>query len=297
MRHLTRIAGILLLLGAGTSHVCAQGNLPTQSGNVMLSNVLATVQRHASISAKIRHHSRINEQTLMGSGKYLQQATENRPLICWEMNTQIAGETASYLQVFNGEYLYTDRRLPSGREVTRLDVSRYQTALQNRPVSTLSIFQKSQGQGGLSQLLAQVIQDFDFAPPRPTQLEGMPVFALLGHWRVEELKKIWPEATENSANWPAHIPHHVLVLVGHNMFPYVFEHRRFEDAGLASNIAGLRPAADPLLRYEIYEVSFAKAIDPENFKYHFDGESRDIWKDETSLMIEKIAKNEPVVQR
>ena len=80
------------------------------------------------------------------------------------------------------------------------------------------------------------------------------------------------------------LPHHVLVLVGKNLFPYLLEYRHPHDTALATSTTGLRPAHHPLVRYEIYDVSFAAAIDPKQFQF----ERREVqWSDETSLVLER----------
>ena len=276
-------------LGAAPRAV-GQGDAPTRNGNVMLANVLSTIQRHASISARLRYQARLFEHTQRGSGNYWQQGTEGKPRTYWEMKTQIAGETASYVQVFDGNHLWTDRRLPSGRQVRRLDVALLQSRLLSAPQAPRDLLLTTTGQGGLIQLLTEHLRKFDFEEPRPSQLAGMPVHALIGHWRLAELKEIWPNCdaltTTEPPPWPEQIPQHVLVLVSQNMFPYLFEQRRASDTYLASTVAGLRPTCDPLLRYEIFEVRFATAIDPSRFEFKEDVD----WKDETAHVVERLQK-------
>ncbi|MCG8448114.1 MAG: hypothetical protein MI725_00865, partial [Pirellulales bacterium] len=149
-----------------------QTHAPTQSGNVMLANVLATMQRHASITARVRHQARMYQHTLVGSGDYWQQGTGDKPLTRWEMNTLIAGKTASYVQVFDGAYLWTDRRLPSGRQVHRLDVELLQSRLRHGRQARHDLLLATEGQGGLAQMLAALLHKYNFDQPRPTQLNG-----------------------------------------------------------------------------------------------------------------------------
>ena len=69
-----------------------------------------------------------------------------------------------------------------------------------------------------------------------------------------------------------------------NLFPYVVEHRRVEDAHLIASAVGDRPAPDPLLRYELYEVQFASAMDDSLFQFK-PGDVQ--WSDETSLVLDR----------
>lgn len=269
---------------AGTADSTAQSEAPTQSGNIALAEVLRAVQSHTSVSARLRHQARLFQHTQVGSGYYWQEGTGDNLRTHWEMKTQIAGKTASYVQVFDGKHLWTDRRWPSGRQVRRLDLARLESRL---PIGSNAL-ELAAGQGGLAQMLTALIHRFDFQQPRPTQLGGKPAYAFVGQWRPEQLLQIWPDAERLSESeppaWPQQIPHHALILVGQNKFPYLLEQRRQSDAYLANSVTGLRPANDPLLRYEIFEVQFATAIDPSRFTFKEDVP----WKDETASMLERL---------
>jgi hypothetical protein len=285
-------------LAALTSHAqqASPENAPA-AGDQFLAEVLATLQRRPSVAARLRHQSRLHEVALSGSGKYWQRGTGNQRVTRWEMQTQVAGKTASYLQVFDGNHLWTDRTLPSGRKVHRLDTARLQSRRRIAAASARSLnteaewepeLAAAEGQGGLLEMLADALRRFTFAPPRPTQLNGLSVHALVGQWRRAELEKLWPELAsgDDSLIWPRQLPHHVLILVGqNNRFPYVIEHRRVEDSQLAASAVGDRPTNDPLLRYELYEVQFAAAMDDSLFEF----KPGDVdWSDETSLVLERL---------
>ena len=275
------------------------------SGDQFLAEVLATLQRRPSIAARLRHKARLHEIALTGSGKYWQRGVGKQRKTRWEMQTQVAGKTASYVQVFDGNHLWTDRTLPSGRKVHRLDVGRLQSRRRNATVAARSLkteaewepeIAAAEGQGGLAEMLADALRRFTFAPPRATQLNGLAVYALVGQWRRAELEKLWPEliSDNDTPTWPRQLPHHVLLLVGqNNLFPYVVEHRRVDDAQLAASAAGNRPTRDPLLRYELYEVQFAAAMDDSLFEFK-PGDVQ--WTDETSLVLERVRDQEAAAE-
>lgn len=286
---------VMMLVTMLATDTLAQPPDQPGEGNFFLSQVSVAIDQHTTITARLRHQSRLGEQTLVGSGRYWQLATDGRPLTRWEMQTQVAGKTASFLQVFDkSSHLWTDRRMPSGRQVRRLDSLRLQSQLRlagwgssasDRPDQRQLA---TQGRGGLPQLLSDLIRQFDFDPPRPVQHEGQHVDALIGHWRTNQLQRLWPEGSPYGkkalANWPEQLPHHVLLLIDKNFFPRVVEHRHAGDAYLASIAGGLRPARDPLLRYEIFEVRFAEALDRRLFEFKTESD----WKDETSLVLERL---------
>ncbi len=293
MRHLTTLLIFALAL-ADSVAVHAQAQQSVAVGNHFVVQVIKTLDEQVSIAANLRHEARLHDQKVVGTGKYWQQRTQSSRITRWEMQTQIGDQTASFVQVYDGIYLWSDRHLPSQRQVHRLNAARLHAKLRsvNRGEMANERGQSiaaSEGQGGLSQMLADLLRNFDFQPPQLTQLNGLPVNALIGHWRPEQLARLWPDASElgdeQPPEWPEQLPHHVLLLVGRNMFPYVCEHRRAADAPLATSLAGLRPASDPLLRYEIFEVQFAVAIPQEVFQFN----PGDIpWTDETAVVLEQL---------
>ena len=316
MRHLTAccwLACTAWILAAATAHaqLATLDAAPTiakesASGDQFLAEVLATLQRRPSIAARLRHKARLHELALTGSGKYWQRGVGNQRVTRWEMQTQVAGKTASYVQVFDGNHLWTDRSLPGGRKVHRLDVGRLQSrrrriaAVGTRSLGAKTVWEPliaaAEGQGGLAEMLADALRRFTFAPPRASQLNGPAVYALVGQWRRDELENLWPELAsgDGTPTWPRQLPHHVLLLVGqNNLFPYVVEHRRVDDAQLAASAAGDRPTRDPLLRYELYEVQFAAAMDDSLFEFK-PGDVQ--WTDETSLVLKRLRDQDAVAE-
>ncbi len=303
LRGLTRcgfVIACLLVLATVSSTVQAAAPVAVEiaSGDDSFAEVLATMERRANVSARLRHQSRLAGETQVGSGHFWQQGAGPQRMTRWEMQTQVAGETASYVQVYDGRYLWTDRHLPSGRQVHRLDVANLKNRLRtaNRHSAGLterdSLISTAEFRGGISQLLSELLTRYQFDPPRPTQLNGLAVNALLGRWRPEQLAVMSSvaDAAAPDSSWPEQLPHHVLVLVGQsNLFPYVMEFRRASDAYVMETLAGLKPTPDPLVRYEIFEVHFADAIDATVFQF----KPGDVdWSDETTLVFEKLSQQQ-----
>ena len=195
------LASTAWILAAATSHAqpatldaAPSISNASVSGDQFLAEVLATLQRRPSIAARIRHKARLHELVLTGSGKYWQRGVGNQRVTRWEMQMQVAGKTASYVQVFDGNHLWTDRTLPSGRKVHRLDVGRLQSRRRNATVAARSLkteaewepeIAAAEGQGGLAEMLADALRRFTFAPPRATQLNGLAVYALVEQGKLD----------------------------------------------------------------------------------------------------------------
>ncbi len=286
---------VLLLLVTTTPHAtrAQETRSATGSGDAYLAEVLATMERRGNVTARLRNQSRLAKETLVGSGNYWQLGAGPQRTTRWEMQTQVTDKTASYVQVFDGRYLWTDRHLPSGRQVHRLDVGNLKARLRGNgavaPTQTgwEDLLRAAEYRGGISQMLAELLRRFQFDPPRATQLNGFAVEALVGHWRPEQFAELCPPLSDEQP-WPEQLPHHVLLLVGQsNLFPYVIEYRRVADAELANTLSGLQPAHDPLVRYEIFEVRFADAIDATVFQF----KPGDVdWSDETTLVFERVTR-------
>jgi hypothetical protein len=286
------LLALAFLLSLTPSLAQAQG---VGSGDAYIAEVLAAMERRTNVSAKLRQQSRLGEQQLLGSGNFWQIGSGPQRTTRWEMNTSLDDQSAAYVQVFDGRYLWTDRNLPSGRHVHRLDV----TNLKNRLRATVpqqaattgweQLTRDAEFRGGVSQLLSELLTRFHFDPPRSKQLNGFPVEALVGHWRPDQFAELCPIHNDDQP-WPEQLPHHVLVLVSKNsLFPHVIEFRHANDASLAEseNLGGLDLAPDPLVRYELFEVRFADAIDSTIFQF----KPGDVdWSDETSLVYDKIIK-------
>lgn len=287
-------ATLIVCLLSFQSH--AQNAAPgARNGDAYMAEVLAAMERRPNITAKLRYESRLGGEALMGAGDFWQLGTGPQRTTRWEMQTQVADKSASYVQVFDGRYLWTDRHLPSGRQVHRLDVGNLKARLRSSGGSSATssnwedLISGAEFRGGLSQMLADLLRRYQFDSPHPTELNGFALDALIGRWRPEQFAELCPIQGEDQV-WPTQLPHHVLVMVGHsNLFPYVIEFRRAEDAGLADNLSGFKPTRDPLTRYEIFEVRFADAIDGSVFQF----KPGDVdWSDETSLVFDRVNKQQ-----
>jgi hypothetical protein len=261
-------------------------------GNALVGRVLATLERRPNIAARFRQSLRIGEEQLAGDGEYWQQGVGNTRRTCWQWKTLLGDEAATFSQIYDREgCLWTDVRLPE-RTVTCVDVKDVRRALgmagangQGRAgggVQQLELLAR----GGLSQLVAELQRSFDFGPSAETTVDGHAALAVLGQWRREALARDWPAlAPTATADWPAHVPHHVVVVVGAvDFFPYVVEYRRASEAALAE-AAPSETAADPLGQYAFYAVDYATPMREERFTFP----ANDVdWRDVTGAVIERL---------
>jgi hypothetical protein len=275
---------------------------PTQSqpkspGDQLFAQAIAQLDRRSSVSARIRHLVGMpGQQLLTGRGSYWQQGSGDELRVRFEL--QIAGQEASLLQVSNNRFLWTERRLPVGRTVTRVKLWELRAdAINNSPqlgdiqpgnaswTSTPSeLIAQS---GGLPSMLSSLQENFTFLPPQPmrlvlsSQTEGqtasIPYFATVGHWRKEKLAAILPPKDGETAKpdeapqVPARLPEEVLIFFGQSdLFPYRLEYRKLQTPVAANQAGAAIPyqlAANPMVVLEFEEVQFDVAIDAGQFNY------------------------------
>src|SRR5262245_52773702 len=90
------------------------------SGDDLLLRAASQLERRASVAARLRHQVAAGGQELFGVGSYWRQGSGEELKVRLEL--QIAGGDAQLLQVSNSRFLWIDRRLPTGRSVTRFDL-------------------------------------------------------------------------------------------------------------------------------------------------------------------------------
>lgn len=262
-------------------------------GDSLVRRVLDNLERRPNAGAKVRQSTRLEGDTLAGTGVYWQQGVENLRRTYWRLQCVAGDEPSSYTQVFTGQELWIDRRVRDERKVTRVDVGRVARVLNvaggaggwsqsNRASASPVLWAR----GGVSQLVAELTRCFEFSPPVETRCDDVPALAMIGRWRSEELALAWPGLEPDAAAWPAHLPQHVLVVVGAaDLFPRLVEYRRGSQASLAESASANTLSADPLARFEFFEWNIAAAIPPGVFEFA----AVDIdWRDVTERVIERL---------
>ena len=280
------------------------------AGEQLLLTALAKLEQRGSMTARIRHQAHFGNREFFGQGTYRQQGRGENRKVKWLLESQRDGLAATLLQVSDGRYLWTDRRLPSGRRIDRVDLwqlrRKFGTAVPNRQqlapgqASWAPIHPDlSTSFGGVAMLLGSLRDCFDFTAPQLFSMGATPVYAVIGRWRPDVLADLMAAETGasenrrsadevlNSLTLPERLPHHVLVLVGRDdAFPYVVEYRgRARDLG--ADLTDLfQPAELPLARLEFTEVQFDAPIDNREFDY--DPPVDPDWTDNTASFLRRL---------
>lgn len=276
---------------AAPTVVEAAGAGANQSGDQLIDQVIRrSLERRPNIVAKVRQAVRVDEERLQGQGIYWQQGIGNLRRTRWELETKVGDDAAFVTQVYDGEYVWTDRKLPGTRKVTRVDVKkvRRDLNLQAEGQGGVGTLADMAVRGGLSQLVANLARCFTFGAPQPMRMGERTMLAVIGTWQPAPLEKAWPTlSTKPPSQWPTHLPHHVLVYIDSNeLFPYLIEYRSSVDAALATDPAGFFATRQPLALYEFIDVQFFTAAMPASlFQYSAPDSS---YQDATNRVIEEL---------
>jgi hypothetical protein len=295
----------------------------TPPGDQLLQQVAAHLERRASVTAKLRHQVSLAGQQLYGVGNYWQQGSGEELKVRLEL--QIAGQDAQLLQVCNSRHMWVDRKLPTGRHVTRIDL-RQLRADPSLGAPDLSDVKPGQANwsplqseliaysGGLPSLVSSLSENFTFLPPQAMRLAMPPltpeptnvsVFAVVGHWRPERLaailSKTQPKVADaeseevdgqqpRNAQIPERIPREVLLLVGQaDMFPYRIEYRGLETPDSIQADGPAIPyqlSVHPTVVLEFSDIAFDAQIPPGQFDFIVPGDADII--DQTSAILDRL---------
>jgi hypothetical protein len=287
---------------------------PLTTGDRLLVQATNQLERRRSITARMGHRVSFAGHHLSGRGSYWQQGSGEDLRVRLEL--QVTGEDASLLQVSNSRFLWSDRRLPTGRTVSRIDLRQLRTD----PVLAKAGFdvirpgeaswstaqpELTAHYGGLPRLLTALSESFSFLPPQAMRLvspdapqqASVPFFAVVGHWKPDKLAKLL-ESQESRAESqepetkhlpPDRFPQEVLLLFGQaDLFPYRIEYRRLETPPLAAANAQPTPyqlSAQPMAVLEFSDVAFDLPIPAGQFDYA----PRDAdWVDQTAAVLERM---------
>lgn len=273
---------------------------PSAEPQRLLADAVRQLESLQAVSAQVRHEANLFGKHLFGGGSYLEQNEGSGRLMRLELTMQLGDQTSSLVQVCDGRYLWTRRNLLGMVELKRIDVTRANRALQQaQRIPRPGDMGMLPGLGGLSRLLRGLHAAFRFTSAEPTRRgeEQRPVWRLRGEWRPEQLLRILPEhktAMEDGnppdlGRLPAHLPDHVLLLLGkEDLFPYRIEYRRGPDGDIGESG---QPTGRLLVVMDLFHVVLNRPHARSRFVFRYQPGNLE-FSDETDQFLESL-ENEP----
>jgi hypothetical protein len=284
----------------------SHGSAQIPVGNRLIVQAAVQLERRRSVTARLNHQFFRNGQKVSGRGGYWQQGSGEDLRVRLELH--ISDQDASLLQVSNSPFLWLDRRLPTGRTVTRVDLRQLRADpilaaasfddIHPGEASWASAHSELTAQcGGLPRLLSGLGESFSFMPPQAMRLKpsadspplSIPFFAVVGHWKQEKLAALLENCGTEAVTVPDRLPQEVLVLFGQtDLFPYRIEYRGLETPQLPTPNATPAPyqlSSNPMVVLELSDVAFDVPIAAGQFDYN----SREVdWVDQTAAVLERL---------
>lgn len=243
---------------------------PSVQGERIVATALASLARAESVSARVRQRVRVGERVVVGAGRYVQLGSGIDQRFRYEMSMQTDTETFEILDVCDGIFNWSFKRLgPNPPQLERLDVRRVREKLERlKGIEQLGV---SPYLGGIQRSLALTRQWFRFDTVESAAIDDVAVWNVTGTWHADSLAALLPEQAEairaagglDPPLLPDGMPWSVRLSIGkRELFPFRIE-------WLA--IPGARPVADaplePIAVMELYDVRIDGPVDASAFVY------------------------------
>jgi len=207
-----------------------------RQADVLLERAISRLERLHSIAAEFSYRVDLFGKQLGGKGDYWEERSGPTPRVRMELKMPLGDKMGALVQVCDGRYLWTYRRLLDHGKLTQVDLQRV-TAELDQPGQEAAMKPPlgSIGMGGMAGLLVELRRNFDFEVVGRTDLLGRPTWTLHGGWLPERLVTLLPDqkgvilrgGEVDYTKLAAHLPSHVTLMLGtRDLFPYRVEYRR-----------------------------------------------------------------------
>ncbi len=255
-----------------------------------MAQAAARIREHRTIEALLRQQVHMFGQTIIGKGAYRQSRRGSNLLVRMDLQLQLDDRAATFQQISDGRFLWTFQDSPDihrlgafEQQLSRvdLDIVRRAQPVPGKRRNVINPSSGTLGQGGLSQFVGQLVQNFTFDVPQSGTLHDVPVWTVTGEWQESALRSILDRyqdtkdtmeddrASQTLAellkSLPSQFPHTVnLVLGKDDLFPYRIGYRQIVNAESGAQIV-VTSTTRPMLTLELFQVMFDAPIDPSYF--------------------------------
>ncbi len=262
-----------------------------EDGNALVARAAEAVAQIENVSGQVRQRTQLFGRQLASVGKYRQWFDGRSLRFRFDLRTQVGRETAHFMQLGDGRFVWTRRELPSGKKLQRVDRKLLERELavirrsDRQPTYPLDVLALS---NGLADVLDRLRWQFDFQPPENSTIgrEKLPVYVVRGGWNRAALRRHFPQIADNVLagklrGFPETLPTHVELVLGRGgvlpLFPYRISLLRKEHSGTVR-----------LMDLEFFALSHEEPIRPDDFRYDPGGQPIE---DATEEVLKRLSHN------
>jgi uncharacterized protein YcgL (UPF0745 family) len=265
--------------GQGTAAVADPGN--KESGAALIKQSARNLIALPGLDAEFHYKLQAYDQTLTGTGHYLQSGERPEKLFRLELTTQLEGYKATQQTIGGKQYLWIRRDFgPEQRSLARVDLRRVRQATEESgPPLSLDPSPTWLGIVSLPKMLGSLSQWFDFESARNERVGEREVLRVRG--RINPAMK-GQLLSEKKGQGGEQIPDAVELTLGTDsalpLFPYRIEYLKRAPKGKSGELA-------TLLTLDFFSAKVRRDIDPQQFDY-FPGDQE--VEDRTRLFLERL---------
>jgi len=252
-----------------------------QSGAEVVEQSARKLSELPGLAAEFHYKLQAYDQTLAGSGRYLQSGDGPEKLFRLELTTQLEGYKATQQTIGGKQYLWIRRDFgPEQRSLTRVDLRRVRKAIEDSgPPLSLDPSPTWLGIISLPKMLGSLSRWFDFEPAHEERASDRRVLRVRGRMKPERKQQLMGERKGQGGE---QIPDAVELTLGTDaslpLFPYRIEY-------LQRQAKDKDPEFASLLMLDFFSAKVRRDIDPQQFEY-FPGDQE--VEDRTRLFLERL---------
>ena len=267
---------------------------PSGDGEALLHRAVSALANHYTVAAEVTQTADLLGQEVIGSGSYFEQRSNQGLRFRLELNAQTSDDkrASGLVQVCDGQYLWSYRKLRGAESLSRVDLTLVQQRLDEvGSRNSTQILDGWPGMGGLAKLLQSYDRAFLFDAPEEVQLQSsFPAWKVEGRWRPEMLARAVPRMKDAikqgrgvaREDLPEHLPNSVVLFLGKDdLFPYSIFYYRL--AGTTTNVKA-SPDDRQIVQIVMSKVRFNQSIPAGKFVYN----PQLKFSDETEQLLAKL---------
>lgn len=244
------------------------GGSPSQ-GNDLMAAAAANLAGFPALEAKLRQRVKLFGHEMVGSGTYQQMTAGRQRMSRLDFKMDVAGQVTSFQQISDGTTLWIRRDAGQEQSLEYVNLRQIRQALARLPVAQ-SLPQTGNwfALGGLDQLLHELNRNFDFSPPKPSQIGTVPVWELRGVWKPDALTRFGVMTDEEL---PSYLPQAVKVTLGRDqqlpLFPYRIEYGRRSIAAKPGPTTSATPSYVAIAAMDLHGVQHRPDLTARHFRF------------------------------